>query len=93
MTSFCKTTVPQEVWDELRPIKDDDEAVKNWGILYMTKLCRCVPARLPACLPACLPAYSAFLRACTDWWLLLLILLLLWLARGWPLPPSGGPLF
>lgn len=41
MTSFCKTKVPQEMWDELRPIKDDDEAVKNWGIVYMTKLCRC----------------------------------------------------
>ena len=42
MTSFCKTKVPQEMWDELLPIKDDDEAVKNWGIVYMTNLCRCV---------------------------------------------------
>lgn len=41
MTSFCKTKVPPEMWEELRPIKEDDEAVKNWGILYMTKLCRC----------------------------------------------------
>lgn len=40
MTAFCKTRVPQEMWDELLPIKDDDEAVKNWGIEYMTKLCR-----------------------------------------------------
>lgn len=42
MTTFCKTRVPQEMWDQLLPIKDDDEAVKNWGIDYMTKLCRCV---------------------------------------------------
>lgn len=42
MTSFCKTKVPPEMWEELRPIKEDDEAVKNWGILYMTKLCRWV---------------------------------------------------
>lgn len=40
MTAFCKTKVPQEMWDELLPIKEDDEAVRKWGVVYMTKLCR-----------------------------------------------------
>jgi methylenetetrahydrofolate reductase (NADPH) len=40
MTGFCKTLVPRSVWDDLAPIKDDDEAVKNFGINYATKICR-----------------------------------------------------
>ena len=62
MTAFCKTRVPQEMWDELLPIKEDDEAVKNWGIHYMTKLCRSVRVSVHACV--------------RQWWWLLLLLLL-----------------
>jgi methylenetetrahydrofolate reductase (NADPH) len=40
MTAFCKTRVPQQMWDDLLPLKDDDEAVKNYGIQYITKMCR-----------------------------------------------------
>jgi methylenetetrahydrofolate reductase (NADPH) len=32
MTGFCKTKVPQAIFDALEPIKDDEEAVKKYGI-------------------------------------------------------------
>ena len=32
MTKFCRTSVPDEVWSELAPIREDDEAVKQYGI-------------------------------------------------------------
>lgn len=32
MTGFCKTRVPQELSDALEKIKDDDEAVKAFGV-------------------------------------------------------------
>ncbi|CAI5722244.1 unnamed protein product [Peronospora destructor] len=32
MTSFCKTFVPEEVRKALAPIKDNDEAVKDYGV-------------------------------------------------------------
>jgi len=35
MTKFCRTSVPDEIWTELAPIRHDDEAVKQFGI----KLC------------------------------------------------------
>lgn len=35
MTKFCRTSVPDEVWTDLAPIRHDDEAVKQYGI----KLC------------------------------------------------------
>jgi len=40
MTTFCRTRVPAEMWEELAPIKEDDEAVRKWGVMYLTKLCR-----------------------------------------------------
>ncbi|KAJ1921801.1 methylenetetrahydrofolate reductase (NAD(P)H) met13 [Mycoemilia scoparia] len=32
MTDLCRIKVPQEIWDNLEDIKDDDQAVKNYGI-------------------------------------------------------------
>ncbi|CAD7703242.1 unnamed protein product [Ostreobium quekettii] len=40
MTSFCKTKVPQKITDALESIKDDDEAVKKYGIKLGTEMCR-----------------------------------------------------
>lgn len=40
MTGFCKTKVPQEILDTLEPIKDNDEAVKAYGIHLGTQMCR-----------------------------------------------------
>ncbi|KAJ1721946.1 methylenetetrahydrofolate reductase (NAD(P)H) met13 [Coemansia erecta] len=32
MTDLCRISVPQAIWDRLEPIKDDDQAVKDYGI-------------------------------------------------------------
>ncbi|KAJ1949649.1 methylenetetrahydrofolate reductase (NAD(P)H) met13, partial [Linderina macrospora] len=32
MTELCRISVPQEIWDRLEPIKDDDQAIKDYGI-------------------------------------------------------------
>ncbi|EWM29162.1 methylenetetrahydrofolate reductase [Nannochloropsis gaditana] len=40
MTSFCRTRVPAEMWEQLAPIKEDEEAVRRWGVSFLTKLCR-----------------------------------------------------
>lgn len=40
MTGFCKTKIPQEVTDALEPIKDNDEAVKAYGIHLGTEMCK-----------------------------------------------------
>lgn len=40
MTGFCRTNVPQDVLDALERIKDDDEAVKRFGVEYGTEMCR-----------------------------------------------------
>ena len=32
MTTLCKTSVPQDVWDRLEPHRNDDAAVKEFGI-------------------------------------------------------------
>lgn len=40
MTGFCKTKVPQELSDALEAIKDNDEAVKNFGIDLGVRMCR-----------------------------------------------------
>lgn len=63
MTGFCKTLVPQQVWDDLQPIKNDDEAVKNYGIHYATKMSRQddPPPPLPtlsSISPTCSPLHS-----------------------------------
>jgi methylenetetrahydrofolate reductase (NADPH) len=39
MTSYCKIRVPDFVKDALEPIKDDDEAVKNYGVELGIQMC------------------------------------------------------
>ena len=40
MTSFCKTAIPQDISDTLEGIKDNDEAVKAFGIDLGVKMCK-----------------------------------------------------
>lgn len=40
MTSFCETRVPDEIKTTLEPIKDNDEAVKEYGIRLGVNMCR-----------------------------------------------------
>ena len=40
MTGFCKTYVPKDIMKTLEGIKDNDEAVKNFGIALGTKMCK-----------------------------------------------------
>ncbi|XP_022970234.1 probable methylenetetrahydrofolate reductase [Cucurbita maxima] len=40
MTSFCKTKIPDEVMAALEPIKDNEEAVKAYGIHLGTEMCK-----------------------------------------------------
>jgi len=39
-TDFSKTIVPQELWDALEPIKDDDLAVREFGTKFVAQMCR-----------------------------------------------------
>ena len=39
MTQYCRTKVPSQIWDDLLPIKEDDEAVKAYGIKLCTEMC------------------------------------------------------
>lgn len=39
MTSFCRTTVPDQIWKGIDPIKDNDEAVKKFGIELCVRMC------------------------------------------------------
>lgn len=40
MTGFCKTKVPPGILTALEPIKDNDEAVKAYGIHLATEMCK-----------------------------------------------------
>jgi len=40
MTTFCKTKVPDVIWEDLSPIKDDDEEVKMYGVKLCILMCR-----------------------------------------------------
>jgi methylenetetrahydrofolate reductase (NADPH) len=40
MTTLCKTIVPKFILEDLEPIKDDDVAVKNYGIDLACEMCR-----------------------------------------------------
>ncbi|XP_044499227.1 methylenetetrahydrofolate reductase 2-like [Mangifera indica] len=40
MTGFCKTKIPPEVNAALEPIKDNEEAVKAYGIYLGTEMCK-----------------------------------------------------
>ncbi|TNY18238.1 methylenetetrahydrofolate reductase [Rhodotorula diobovata] len=39
-TDFAGTIVPQELWDMLEPIKDDDAKVREFGTRYVADMCR-----------------------------------------------------
>mmetsp|Transcript_18077 Transcript_18077/g.45303 ORF Transcript_18077/g.45303 Transcript_18077/m.45303 type:complete len:656 (+) Transcript_18077:205-2172(+) len=39
MTTFCKTKVPQEIFDRLEPIKDDEQLVKAYGVEQAIQMC------------------------------------------------------
>jgi len=39
MTSMCKTYVPPEISEALEPIRNDDQAVKNYGVKLAIKMC------------------------------------------------------
>ena len=40
MTAYCKSHVPDAIWQAITPIKEDDEAVKAYGITLCTQMCR-----------------------------------------------------
>ncbi|KAK4804005.1 hypothetical protein SAY86_003822 [Trapa natans] len=40
MTGFCKTKIPREIMAALEPIKDNEEAVRNYGIHLGTEMCK-----------------------------------------------------
>ncbi|KAK6921246.1 Methylenetetrahydrofolate reductase-like [Dillenia turbinata] len=40
MTGFCKTKIPSEVMAALEPIKENEEAVRNYGIHLGTEMCK-----------------------------------------------------
>ncbi|KAL4631731.1 hypothetical protein ACB092_04G000700 [Castanea dentata] len=40
MTGFCKTKIPTEIMAALEPIKDNEEAVKAYGIHLGTEMCK-----------------------------------------------------
>ena len=40
MTGFCKTHAPKDIEAALEGIKDNDEAVKNFGIDLGTRMCK-----------------------------------------------------
>jgi methylenetetrahydrofolate reductase (NADPH) len=40
MTSFCRTSVPDYIWRDLAPIRDNDEEVKQYGVKLCTNMCK-----------------------------------------------------
>ena len=40
MTGFCRTKVPDHIWESMRPVMDDDEQVKEYGIQLCTQMCQ-----------------------------------------------------
>jgi methylenetetrahydrofolate reductase (NADPH) len=40
MTSLCKTFVPEEISLAMEPLKDDDQAVKDFGVQLAVDMCR-----------------------------------------------------
>jgi len=40
MTSMCKTYIPPEITAALEPLKNDDEAVKNYGVKLGIEMCK-----------------------------------------------------
>ena len=44
MTTFCRTKVPEKIWNDILPIQGDDEAVKAYGIKLCTDMCKTLQA-------------------------------------------------
>ena len=42
MTGFCKVNVPKDIADALESVKDNEEAVKKFGIDLGVQMCKCV---------------------------------------------------
>lgn len=42
MTTFCRTKVPEKIWNDILPIQGDDEAVKAYGIKLCSDMCKCL---------------------------------------------------
>lgn len=40
MTTFCKTYIPQEIRDKIEELKDDDAALKAYGVDLGVQMCR-----------------------------------------------------
>lgn len=40
MAGFCKTWIPAELASKMEEIKDDEKAVKEFGVQYATEMCR-----------------------------------------------------
>ena len=40
MTEYCQVSVPPHVWEQLEPVREDDEAVKRVGCQIATDMCR-----------------------------------------------------
>ncbi|KAI3662610.1 hypothetical protein MP638_000720 [Amoeboaphelidium occidentale] len=49
MTTLCKTYVPPEIWKALEPIKDDDQAVKDYGVQLAIAMCNKLKAHGTRC--------------------------------------------
>merc|ERR1719146_412351 len=45
MTSLCKTKLPPTLMDDLEPIKDDDQKVKDFGVQLAVRSCQELVAR------------------------------------------------
>lgn len=37
---YCQTNVPDEIWAELEPIKNDEEKVRDWGVQFCIRQCQ-----------------------------------------------------
>ncbi|KAL3621577.1 Methylenetetrahydrofolate reductase 2 [Castilleja foliolosa] len=44
MTGFCKTKIPDEIMDALEPIKENEDAVRAYGIHLGTEMCKKIMA-------------------------------------------------
>ncbi|XP_047316341.1 methylenetetrahydrofolate reductase 1-like [Impatiens glandulifera] len=44
MTGFCKTKIPAELIAALEPIKDNEEAVRSYGVHFATEMCKRIMA-------------------------------------------------
>mmetsp|Transcript_30024 Transcript_30024/g.39494 ORF Transcript_30024/g.39494 Transcript_30024/m.39494 type:complete len:708 (+) Transcript_30024:179-2302(+) len=40
MTGFCKTRVPDSLWKDLEPIKENADAMKEYGVQFGTRMCQ-----------------------------------------------------